>query len=243
LPALYAFVDYDNIEKDLRVGGPVNLAKALAPCIPASVLVAHGEVVFRLYGGWRSGGVLTHEAQTLLPLITHGSPLYISVTDSGNAVNIRVSVELADKPFGATVPLQDTFIRDRDLRKFRSRSRPWAGCLNSGVCGFAHFENWTQSTLCPTANCKAELGDVLVRDEQKMVDTLVVADIAYLVLNQSASDVVVVSSDADIWPAVLLATRSGCNVLHIHSKSGRKTPRHLLVALDNLDHFYQQTSV
>jgi uncharacterized LabA/DUF88 family protein len=243
LSQLYVFVDYDNVEDSLRLAGPVNLAKIIALKIPSSVVLSHTDLVFRLYGGWRVDGLLTHVAQGFVPIIQQQSPVYISIDDAGTPKQIRLIVELADKPFGASTPLQDSFVKDRDLRNFRSKSIPWPDCKNARACGFKMLVNVTQSMVCPDSGCNTELRSVLVRDEQKMVDTLIVADIAYIALNQRATDVVLVSSDADIWPGVLLAVRAGCNVSHIHSKSGRKTPRHLLVTLDSPVRFYDQMSL
>jgi uncharacterized LabA/DUF88 family protein len=88
------------------------------------------------------------------------------------------------------------------------------------------------------------LADLLVRDEQKMVDTLLVADVAELALAQRAAHIVIVSSDTDMWPAVLLALRMGSNVLHIHPKAGSQTQRHLLGTLSrNLPGKYAQLSI
>lgn len=70
-----------------------------------------------------------------------------------------------------------------------------------------------------------------MRDEQKMVDTLLVADMASHAMMNKASDVVVVSSDIDMWPGVLLALRIGCGVTHIHTKSGWRTQPHLVGTL------------
>jgi uncharacterized LabA/DUF88 family protein len=106
------------------------------------------------------------------------------------------------------------------------------------------FSGLTASASCGNSGCSSQLGDVLVRDEQKMVDTLIVADIAHQVFKAMATDVVVVSSDTDMWPGVLLALRSGCAVTHIHTKHGGKTQQHLINTLGGqLNRIYQQMSV
>jgi hypothetical protein len=51
------------------------------------------------------------------------------------------------------------------------------------------------------------------------------------VFTEHPTDVVVVSSDADIWPGILLALRAGSNVVHIHPKPGGRTQPHLLQTL------------
>jgi hypothetical protein len=106
------------------------------------------------------------------------------------------------------------------------------------------FSGLTNATPCPNSACACTLGDVLVRDEQKMVDTLLVADIASHAFTGKASDVVIVSSDIDMWPGVLLALRSGCSVTHIHTKSGWRTQGHLVGTLGStLGKSYTQLAV
>lgn len=102
----------------------------------------------------------------------------------------------------------------------------------------------TQATACAVAGCGSTVGDVLVRDEQKMVDTLLVADIALHTFATGASDLVVVSSDIDMWPGVLLAVQAGCHVTHIHTKSGWRTQGHLMRTLNrSTGRAYRQLTV
>ncbi len=231
MPSLLVLVDYDNVERPLLRAGPVAFARLLIPLIPEAVLAKHDAVQVRLYGGWRTLGVLTTVAQNLVPDIRNQSPAMVAVPKSGGQHQLRFSVELADGLIGLNAPLQETLAKDRDLRKFRSR-RGWPECADSANCGFAQFVGVSYSTACGKAGCSSQLSDVLVRDEQKMVDTLIVADIAFQSLSQRASDIVVVSSDTDMWPGVLLALRSGCSVTHIHTRRGWKTQRHLLATLN-----------
>ncbi|WP_313274987.1 hypothetical protein [Stenotrophomonas sp.] len=77
-----------------------------------------------------------------------------------------------------------------------------------------------------------------------MVDTLLVADMAYLSLKMRDKNIVVVSSDTDMWPGVLLATSAGCQIIHIHTNEGWRTQRHLQVMLEagRSGRFYEQVS-
>ena len=238
---LIVFVDYDNIEPGLRRAGPVNLAKIIVSLISTSILSRFDEVVTRLYGGWRSRGTLTTSAQRLVPVIRAESPVYVPVLNEEAARRIRITVELADKPIGTRIPLSETLVMDRGLRKFRARRVPWNDCTHPGACGLSSIIRMTHATECGNSGCSTRMGDVLVRDEQKMVDTLLVADIAYLALSDNASDLVVVSSDTDMWPGILLALRASCSVTHIHTRSGWKTQRHLLSTLSQRqkDNYHQ----
>lgn len=244
MPALLVFVDYDNVELNLTKAGPVNLAKALASLIPEAVISRHDEIIVRLYGGWRTHGTLTKHAQRLIPDIRSASPLVVGARRAGTTVPLKLSVELADKPLNSTVPLSETLVRERSIRKFRIRGTPWPECSSPTSCGLNQLVGVTYATPCKNGACINRLGDLFVRDEQKMVDTLIVADIAYQALSRKASDIAIVSSDTDMWPGVLLAVQAGCNVTHIHTRSGWRTQRHLMGTLGaQMNRHYQQLSV
>lgn len=244
MQALLVLVDYDNVDRSHTVAGPVGLAKMLVTLLPSSIVARHQGVTVRLYGGWRSNGTLTNFAQNLVPDIHSQSPTVVAITNSGVSQSVRLTVELAQGPIGSSTSLEQTYVKNRGLRNFRSRSAPLPDCANPLSCGLQLFSGLTHATQCGNSGCNSKLADVFVRDEQKMVDTLIVADIAHQALAVKATDVVVVSSDTDMWPGVLLALRAGCAVIHIHTKRGLRTQRHLMNTLGGqLSRNYQQLSV
>lgn len=244
LAALSILVDYDNVDKAHLRAGPINLAKLLSSLIPVDVLSRHSAIDVRLYGGWRSKSNLTRAAQQLVPDIGANSPAVVSYQNGATTVTLRVTVALALKPIGGLVSLDETLVKDRGIRKFRATATPWSSCSDRAECGFSNFFNVNYSTRCATAGCGVSMGDIFVRDEQKMVDTLLVADIAHLALSAKSTDIVLVSSDVDMWPGVLLALGSGCSVVHIHTKRDWRTQRHLINTLPPLaNRKYTQLSV
>ncbi len=120
-----------------------------------------------------------------------------------SSVSVRLSVELADRPLGWQSALNETLVKNRALRGFRANPQLLNECVDIPMCGMQPFFSLAPSTGCGNGACGAQLGQLLVRDEQKMVDTLVVADVAFQVFIHGSHDVVVVSSDADIWPGIL----------------------------------------
>lgn len=208
------------------------LARVLAAAVPEDVLTRHSAILVRLYGGWRERGNLTPSAQRLIPDIRSGSPCIVQLEHGGALHPFRLTTELADGPLGSGITLQETLARERGLRKFRARTGGLPTCVSLSSCGMSPFVGVTQATACSVSGCASTLGDVLIRDEQKMVDTLLVADIAVHTLTSGATDLVVVSSDIDMWPGVLLAVQAGCRITHIHTKSGWKTQGHLMRTLN-----------
>ncbi len=244
MPSLVACVDYDNVEANLRTAGPVNLAKVLVGTFPALLIDRYDSVEFRLYGGWRYQNALTQIAQAIIPDIRMNSPTVVSTHRNGTLAKTKLEVLLADGPIGWSTPLAESVVRGRSIRNFWSLAGGPPGCRTPSSCGMQSFRNLRNTTSCTDTGCSIELGDMLVRDEQKMVDTLIVADMAYVAYGRKAHDIVLVSSDNDMWPGVLVAIRAGCFVTHIHTKVGRRTPRHLLQTLGGpLEHFYAQVHV
>ena len=226
MAALSVLVDFDNVEPIHKSSGAVNLAKVVVSHLPKTLVARHTSVSVRLYGGWRVEAIRTAFAQTLVPDIQANSPCPIPVTRLGQTSSLLMKVELADGPIGSRQVLEGTFVRGRSLRNFSSRN-PWSACTSSG-CGMKHFQSINHSTPCTTPSCGIRLGDVLVRDEQKMVDTLIVADMAHQTFQGRATDIVLVSSDADLWPGVLLSLSAGCSVTQVHTKLGMQTQSRLL---------------
>jgi predicted nuclease of predicted toxin-antitoxin system len=230
MPVLPVLVDYDNVDRSLTTGGPTNCAKILAQVVPTEMIKRFDSILVRLYGGWRSNGTLTHAAQRLVPDIRASSPTMISFTDGATRLLRKISVELAEQPIGLTFPLTETLARDRSLRRFRANPHRLVSCTNVPNCGLTSHFSLNERTPCTDPACSMVIGDLLVRDEQKMVDTLLVADIAHQTFVAKTTDIVVVSSDTDMWPGVLLALQNSCNILQVHTR-GSRTQRHLLQSI------------
>lgn len=241
---LSVLVDYDNISDRFKRMDVVEAAQEISRLIPFAVFRQYDSVQVRLYGGWRLGGSLTTVAQRILPTIREGSPRILARGTGSDQIKVRLEVILAEKPAWTDRIFTETFVRDRPARKFRARTFPWGGCMNTKACGMNHLRDLKHSDSCKTSNCDVLAQSLIVRDEQKMVDTLIVADIAYLALQKRDKNIVVVSSDVDMWPGVLLAANAGCLVTHIHTNDGWRTQRHLRQMLEpgKSEKFYEQVS-
>lgn len=241
---LSVLVDYDNVNERFKRAGVIESAIGISHLIPFSVLSQYESMRVRLYGGWRENSTLTRSAQNILPEIRRDSPRLFSCGDGSRTHSMRFEVELADRPAWSTAVFSETFVKDRPARKFRARRDPWQNCAGQVGCGMAHLRDLKYSDSCRTSQCSVKAQDLIVRDEQKMVDTLLVADIAYLSLQRRDKNIVVVSSDTDMWPGVLLAANAGCLITHVHTNQGWKTQRHLKLMLDagRSGMFYEQVS-
>jgi hypothetical protein len=84
-----------------------------------------------------------------------------------------------------------------------------------------------QSGTCPQPGCSLRIRDlVLGRSEQKLVDTMIVADLIHL-SHTGETEVAVVTADDDVWPGVITGMQAGAHIVHIWPKHYRASPRYL----------------
>lgn len=238
-------VDYDNVPPHIWAPGPIAAAEALCARLPASVIGSETELTVRLYGGWRTGSKATIRAQKLIPELTAGSHRFIARPGHApSASKIRLVVQLALSPLGSSSVFPTTLAKDRSIRSFRPRASHSSPCVDPSACGLNFLANLTHQSECTTAGCANTPKDLLVRDEQKMVDTLMVADMAHAALIDCDKDIVVITSDTDIWPGVLLAIKGGCGVTQLHPNTPGYTAPSLVEMLPRaIQHYFQQISI
>ena len=240
---LLILVDYDNLPSAVTQAGPVNCAKIILGYVPDETFSIYDSYLVRLYGGWRANGTSSRSAQRIVPNIQRESPTVLPARPPIGTQLKRLVVELAEGPIGSRTTFDETLAARRGLRQFRAEPSCLSNCNDIGACSMKSFYGLTSNTQCANPACPCVLGDLLVRDEQKMVDTLLVSDIAQVIVQRSATTLVIVSSDTDMWPGVFLALRNGCEVLQIHTR-GARTQGHLLRTLEpRLSTLYKQTSL
>ena len=242
---LKVLIDYDNVPANVWAPGPIAAAEALCARLPASVVGSEKELTVRLYGGWRSASKATARAQKLIPQLDAESHRYVSRPGhSAEAAKIRLVVQLALSPLGSSSVFDTTLARERSIRSFRPRASSGSPCADPSACGLGFLTNLTHQSLCLTSGCASTPQDLLVRDEQKMVDTLMVADMAHAAFVDCDRDIVVITSDTDIWPGVLLAIKGGCAVTQVHPKQSASTHPALVGMLPHaMQNYFQQISI
>ncbi|SDM36621.1 hypothetical protein SAMN05720382_101113 [Polaromonas sp. JS666] len=199
---------------------------SIASNIPINITQHYTDINVRLYGGWREGPRLTRRAQLIIPQLQTHFPCTFTPT---GGTRIQLQAELAFGPLCIpNVVLNNTLAHDRPLRRFYSKQIPWSQCANPGLCGLSPVASLQHDTPCTQNTCGMTAGDILMRSEQKMVDTCIVADIAHLAYSTQASHIVVLSSDTDMWPGVLAALAAGSQIIQIHTKRGGITQPHLV---------------
>lgn len=242
---LFVLVDYDNLS-DFLVGRSLEgVVRHLEGKIPDEFLVNCSRVEFRLYGGWVTGNSLTRQAQPLSAELQRVFPTTFTRQGADGALVTR-HLDCSLARAGLSLPaedLRDTLMTGRSVRNVYIDQSAWRPCSSPASCQLSTVETFIQSGQCSDQYCGVRARDLLKRNEQKQVDTLIVADMAELVLRQGAMELVMVSSDADMWPGILLCLSAGASICHVHTTPGAVTKPNLAVNLSRIGAMYKQVSV
>lgn len=183
-------------------------ADSLRALLPQGVL----ELRFRLYDGWFD------EAGDGTDLHAMARP-HISKTYPTLRKSLRFFASIAEAPLASVTRLPHTMRAASGLPRARVRieSSPPHGCTAIHQCAALSLRHWLRKGCCPQPNCSAEAKEFARWNEQKMVDTTLVADMVLLAAKRE--DVAVVSDDEDMVPGLITAASFGGAVYWV-CKSG-----------------------
>lgn len=215
-------VDYDNIETLLKRQGIVRIVEKILARLDAQLFIADKIASFRLYGGWYEHSSLTRRAQLLCSDIQAAYPDVKRIALGMSDVTIKIQVELAYSLVAE--PQKHLFYtyRRRELPKGLYCTTPSERGCSHADCPLLALPEFIQDERCPKLACSMDATRIWHRAEQKLVDTMLTADIIYFA-NQHAPALCLVSSDDDFWPGIRIACLTGTKVIHIHAKSGHRT--------------------
>lgn len=221
---MFVLIDYDNVPALHRSRGVEHvITRVLEPLGPAAF--GPGEHLrVRLYGGWFEESSLTRVGQAVAADLSGFSPRAMTVVQGSTTVTVIVAAELADSLLvSPRRVLENTYRAKGTPRNLRCPHPPFPRCASPSACPLSAVHALITSASCPFAGCLTELHEVITRAEQKLVDSMLTADIIH-VAHSTETKIVVVSSDEDIWPGVLSAVTLGTTVYHVHPKPGRTIP-------------------
>ena len=226
---MIALVDYDNVPAPHR--GPEYLIARLLDAIGVARLTVDANLRCRLYGGWFDHATLSRRAQRLAAALHAVFPKRMAVTHRGHGVLVRVGVELARTLAGDRLDMTHTFRRRAVPTGLGCLPGPFPGCAHPPQCPVAGMDRFINTAACPVAGCGVSTEQVLQRDEQKLVDAMLVADLIRLA--QTTNELlVVVSSDDDMWPGIRVALLYGARVVHVHTRPRGASPYGLLATVN-----------
>lgn len=221
---MYAIIDYNNIPPALRRHGLRYIAESIVLTLGAAVIENHRHLHLRLYDGWYKVQTLTQLAQTTSAEVQKDFPTTITVrSTNGQAVRAVVAAEMAySLHCDPGTHIWHTFRPRSGQANVTCNAPASAGCASSS-CALSALPRFFSSQQCPNATCTLTTEDLIVRNEQKLVDSMMATDLMSLHLS-SHEELVVVSSDDDLWPSIRFLLHRGHKVFHIHTKPTRKTP-------------------
>jgi uncharacterized LabA/DUF88 family protein len=214
---LNVLIDYDNVhEHDRRIGLSHVIAK-ITRLIDSQSIAGITRIVCRLYGGWFDSASPTRTAQFLTTEIQAHYPSTTAMSATSVIVDVQFAKALLADPANV---LTHTFRPYGQPPRLVCTPTPYRHCLLPGSCPLAPIASFINRGACTQSQCTTTPSDLLTRAEQKLVDTMLVADISHLAYAERKPLIVVVSADDDIWPGILSALLVGTAVHRIYPKPG-----------------------
>lgn len=219
---MWVLVDYDNLDRLERERGLEHSMWMLLNQINDHSPIGSSRVVIRLYGGWFLGKELSRVAQQLSVEISQSYPAVIETAVTSEE-KIRVNVELARSLLiDPTTDLFHTYRPRGFPGGIKCEEPPFTGCKTPNNCQTEVVHDFLTSRACALDGCGIRAKDILSRPEQKLVDTMLVGDLIFLV--KDSQRVAIVSSDDDMWPGIRMALAFGEPIIHVHPRKGQQTP-------------------
>lgn len=220
---LVVLMDWDNLPDSVRHRGAVYSIDAVLAHIPAQVLASTVRISARLYGGWYENSKYTRPAQHLdAELQRHYPATYSIGRPTGNAGELPPRVAI-DVTLATSLLSSPRFSFHRTLRhsavpaNMRAKDPRSAGCCTS-PCALSEVVDFVNKRQCPDQGCTIQPGTILMRSEQKMVDTLLASDLVYAATRMQCT-VAIVTSDDDLVPPLRLALDVGRSIIvHVLTK-------------------------
>lgn len=216
-------VDFNNVREADRRRGVVFVVDKIVNALGFAHLQHSTRLSVRLYDGWYENQTLTRKAQQVSLEVSANTAMTRTLADGSRTHKLIINTELAYSLRSAPGQhLWHTF-RPRDYRgDITCRHPSTAGCSRP-ACPLVALHYFLTHGRCPDPGCSITPHALFSRSEQKLVDTMIAADLFSLHL-QSVPRVAVVSSDDDLWPPIKLLTQLGIHVVHVHTIPGHTTP-------------------
>ena len=217
---MWVLIDYDNVDLIERQRGVSWVVHRILQTITPSYFTDGQQVQIRLYGGWYLGDAHSRLAQDLSAEISIDFPKPIEIFNDEKKIRVRTNAKLAL----STLSDPSRFL----FHTYRTRGfpggvkcfdPPFESCQDPSNCPLELLHGFLSSKTCPSDECTIKPKNILYRVEQKMVDSMIVADIIHISLNEITA--AIVSSDDDLWPGIRMALNQGLTLHHIHPRRGQ----------------------
>ena len=173
----------------------------------------------KLYGGWFDRANLTKVAQDLSAEIQRDFPYPLTWTRSVPSrkftINAKLAYSLESLP---KKQLTNTFRWREPSRKMTCAEPRRNGC-EVEECPLSPVVGFVNRNSCPVEECTVTPQHLFkAAGQQKLVDTMMVADVIFLARTNPV--LFVVTNDDDIWPGLISAMVLGSTIVHVGSEAG-----------------------
>ena len=214
-------IDYDNLDALVRQRGVLHVISRLLDILGLWRTAWKRRVDCRLYGGWLDENSSSRNAEHLIPVLRRDFPCSMSVPGTGGAQTVLVCVELARSlACDPSTVLTHTHRRRSWPPRLWCETAPFPGCSVPSRCPIAVLDPFIRDTDCPVDGCAIEPRTVLAREEQKLVDSMLVVDLVHFA-EATDEPLVVVSADDDLWPGIRFVLLRGARVIHVIPRRGQ----------------------
>ncbi len=221
---IYILVDHDNLKKNRYQEyrrGLVDIVEVVCERFMQLSGVEIDRIMVRLYGGWFAGNNITRPAQEIVRAISVSFPRTFSYVRNEVAHKYIVNVEMAyTLLINQREQIYNTYRTRNTNIDFRFKHPISIGCHDS-ECPLIGVSDIINHRRCNHGKCLLTLENIIERDEQKLVDTMIGADTIFLLQNNGNNYVCIVSSDDDFMPFYMHACAINRDIYHIDTNNMR----------------------
>lgn len=215
---LAVFIDYDNLLPVHKDAGILDVVTKVLNKIPLDDAIVRAKCDVRVYGGWYEGTQITRLAQDVTVAIQNEFPSVIRFKTPEYAgvsiiVNAELAVALLEEPGHH---LFNTYRRKGKPANVRVEEPAVVGCADA-ACILPLTKNLLKTGTCPRPGCSVVVSDLVYRQEQKIVDTMLSCDLIYAA-SAPYDRVILVSGDDDFLPPLRTILLRGVAVVRFHPK-------------------------
>ena len=217
-------VDYDNLgmyrHKSINDIVTITISRVMRHVVEARI-----HCLVRLYGGWfTKEGQSDEGKEVLLKLQGNEDLVETQVGKNGQRVVARVHVEMASSILQK--PEHDLFFTYRTKARtydIRVKKQEETKCKHN-ACLLPLLAKFLKTRKCPRNECSVGANDLVWRNEQKLVDSMIVCDLLYSAGVQ-VDYIVLVSDDDDFVPPLVALSVMNKKVIRISPKVAGNTMR------------------
>jgi uncharacterized LabA/DUF88 family protein len=220
IPANYlgVFIDYDNLTPIQKNNGIFDLLTKVL-CLMPGDLSDRVWCDIRIYGGWYEETQMTRMAQDVAVEIQRDFPSIIRLPTNGRTasisvvVNAELAVALLQEPGHH---LFNTFRRKGKPSNIRVETPNNVGCTDA-ECILPLMNTLIKAGRCPKPGCSGSRQNLIYRNEQKIVDTMLSCDLIHGGVTKYDA-VILISGDDDFLPPLRTVLLHGTPAIRFHPK-------------------------